>query len=129
MSSLWGRAIERFRFAWNENLASSLDYWVQREASFSSFLATELLSTTSEEERAKLPQIMAPGARVELLEPVENVNEEEIRQKLAVAGIKGVSISDVTEGCLAAQAGYIRDHNKNGEEPVASKYLLIQGHF
>lgn len=71
---------------------------------------------------------MAPDARVILLEPVNQIDEEEIRTKLSAAGIKGISISDVTEECLAAQTEFFQDRNLK-EEPLSKKYALITGHF
>ena len=43
-----------FRFGWNENLQSSLNYWKQRDASFDLVVATELLRSTTCEELKEL---------------------------------------------------------------------------
>lgn len=64
---------QRVRFGWNETLASSLEYWKQREAAFDALLATELLSTASDEEVANLRSILKAEARLLLLEPSADV--------------------------------------------------------
>ncbi|VDM68794.1 unnamed protein product [Strongylus vulgaris] len=71
---------QRVRFGWNESLTSSLDYWSQREASFDCFIGTELLSTNDNESIKMIASIMEREAKFVLLEPVDGVDEETIKE-------------------------------------------------
>lgn len=91
----------QFRFGWNESLASSIEYWSQRDASFDCLIGTELLSTNGDESIKRIAvccvaqeiseflliesiisfqSIMKPEAKVVLLEPVDDVAEQPIKE-------------------------------------------------
>ncbi|KIH60772.1 hypothetical protein ANCDUO_08965 [Ancylostoma duodenale] len=102
---------QRVRFGWNESLASSIDYWTQRDASFDCLIGTELLSTNGDESIKRIASIMKPEAKIVLLEPVDDVAEQAIKERMASCGFKNISVVDVTEECKAAEAAYANDHN------------------
>ncbi|CAI4230842.1 unnamed protein product [Auanema sp. JU1783] len=119
---------KRVRFAWNDSLASSINYWIARDASFESFIATELLSSSSDEELTKIQSIMNSEANVVLLEPVDEINEEAIKKKLSLIGLKKIIIKDVTTESVNAQKEYFTEHQLTDDTP-AKKWILIQGHL
>ncbi|KAK6738407.1 hypothetical protein RB195_020489 [Necator americanus] len=116
---------QRVRFGWNETLASSIDYWTQRDASFDCLIATELLSTSDDEGVKRIANIMKPEAKLVLLEPVHDVDEESIRKRMTSCGFKNISILDVTDECKAAETTYASDH-KLQVESCDCNYLLIK---
>ncbi|EPB65997.1 hypothetical protein ANCCEY_14916, partial [Ancylostoma ceylanicum] len=71
---------DKFRFGWNESLASSIEYWRQRDASFDCLIGTELLSTNDDDSIRRVASIMKPEAKVVLLEPVDDVAEQPIKE-------------------------------------------------
>ncbi|KHJ94304.1 hypothetical protein OESDEN_05765 [Oesophagostomum dentatum] len=115
---------QRVRFGWNETLASSIDYWTQRDGSFDCLIATELLSTSDDESIKSIASIMKPEAKCVLLEPVDEVNEAVIKARMSSCGFKNVSVMDVTEDCKAAEAAYASDHNLQ-IDPSNCSYVLI----
>ncbi|WKX97370.1 hypothetical protein Q1695_013208 [Nippostrongylus brasiliensis] len=116
---------QRVRFGWNESLTSSVDYWKQREASFDSLVATELLSTVDDESLKMMTSIMAPEAKAVLLEPFDVIDEALIRQRLSACGFKNVSVTDVTDECRTAEAAYLSDHDLD-YTPTNCMYALIK---
>ena len=101
------------------------------------------MANSSVEDLGRLTQIMSPGAQVVLLESVDEINETEIRQKMTAIGVRGISVSDVSAESQTAQAEYFKERNvvcpdsslwsnllfQKDAEPVASKFVLIKGHF
>uniref|UniRef100_A0A1I7XI21 phosphoethanolamine N-methyltransferase n=1 Tax=Heterorhabditis bacteriophora TaxID=37862 RepID=A0A1I7XI21_HETBA len=118
------RKDQRVRFGWNESLASSIEYWTQRDASFDILVATELLATNTSEQIKKIAHIMNSEARVFFLEPVDQINEEQIKQELLEAGFQNIQIKDVTEESMIAQNEFFEVH-KQVAQPVESKWLFI----
>ncbi|EYC44164.1 hypothetical protein Y032_0470g2031 [Ancylostoma ceylanicum] len=116
---------QRVRFGWNESLASSIEYWRQRDASFDCLIGTELLSTNDDDSIRRVASIMKPEAKVVLLEPVDDVTEQPIKERMASYGFKNISVVDVTEECKAAEAAYANDHNLEIDHSDCN-YVLIK---
>nr|CDJ81011.1 Methyltransferase type 11 domain containing protein [Haemonchus contortus] len=116
---------QRVRFGWNESLSSSIDYWNQRDASFDCIVATELLATCDDESIKSIASIMKPEAKVVLLEPVSEVDETSVRQRMTTCGFKNITIVDVTQESLNAETSFIKDHNLD-VELSGCNYLLIK---
>ncbi|CAB3405384.1 unnamed protein product [Caenorhabditis bovis] len=115
---------QRVQFGWNEDLMSSLTYWQQRDASFDTIIATELISTATQKELNALRDVLRQEASLITLEPMED--EQEIRRKLWDAGFKILKITNVTSQAIQAQEKYFKEHNLVEEKIVSTSWLLVE---
>uniref|UniRef100_A0A1I7V1C6 phosphoethanolamine N-methyltransferase n=1 Tax=Caenorhabditis tropicalis TaxID=1561998 RepID=A0A1I7V1C6_9PELO len=118
---------QRVRFGWNESLYDSVSYWHQKDALFDVFVATEFLSTSDDDTVRQVPNIMSTGAKFFTLEPVDEVNEEEMKNRLQNLGFSLKSFTDVTDQAIEAQEQYFKDHEQLRDEKVIHKnWVLIE---
>uniref|UniRef100_A0A1I7ZV71 phosphoethanolamine N-methyltransferase n=2 Tax=Steinernema glaseri TaxID=37863 RepID=A0A1I7ZV71_9BILA len=117
---------QRVRFGWNQSLQSAIDYWTEREGTFSAFVATELLATVDDETLAHLPAILKPEAQIVTLEPVEDeISVEELKMRLSRIGWRSVNMTVVTEPAKELQKEYFKTHSLQNETVVAGNWVLI----
>ncbi|CAP24141.1 Protein CBR-PMT-1 [Caenorhabditis briggsae] len=116
---------QRVRFGWNETLASSVNYWQNKDAKFDVFLSTELLSTADDETIRRATEIMNDGAKIFTLEPVDVVNVAETKERLQKLGYNLESFTDVTKKAIDAQEQYFRDHEQLANEEVIRKNWVL----
>ncbi|CCD68006.1 Phosphoethanolamine N-methyltransferase 1 [Caenorhabditis elegans] len=116
---------QRVRFGWNQSLTDSVTYWQQKDALFDVFVATEFLSTVDDETIRQLPNVMSDGAKFITLEPVDEVNEAEMKQRIQELGYTLKSFTDVTDQCIEAQEQYFKDHEQLRDEKVIRKNWVL----
>uniref|UniRef100_A0A0N5AGB7 phosphoethanolamine N-methyltransferase n=1 Tax=Syphacia muris TaxID=451379 RepID=A0A0N5AGB7_9BILA len=111
----------RIRFGWNEDLNAALNYWVEKNAAFDLFIATELLSTVPEDTLKKIKSIVKHNGYIVSIEQFDEDKYDESSIKKAFSFASDVSIKDVTAVCEQEIESYLQRRNQVGSTEHKSK--------
>uniref|UniRef100_A0AC34G070 Methyltransferase domain-containing protein n=1 Tax=Panagrolaimus sp. ES5 TaxID=591445 RepID=A0AC34G070_9BILA len=110
----------RVRFGYNNNATEAFEYLKSNDAIFTTFVATEFMSTASEDDLKSLKSLLEPKASISLLEPIKSSPlAGSLLKRLEKVGYQIEEISNVTEDV-------IKSINKYAEERKLDKSLFTK---
>jgi SAM-dependent methyltransferase len=110
----------RVRFGYNNNLTQALEYLKSNDAEFTSFIATEFMSTATEDDLKSLKDVLETKASISLLEPIKSSPlAGSYLKKLEKAGFQIEEVSNVTKDVIEAI-------NKYADERKLDKSLFTK---
>uniref|UniRef100_A0A914Z265 Uncharacterized protein n=1 Tax=Panagrolaimus superbus TaxID=310955 RepID=A0A914Z265_9BILA len=100
----------RVRFGYNNNFTQAFEYLKSNDAIFTTFIATEFMSTVSEDDLKSLKSILEPKASISLLEPIKSSPlAGSLLKRLEKVGYQIEEISNVTEDVSKAIMKYAEE--------------------
>uniref|UniRef100_A0AC35EQT8 Methyltransferase type 11 domain-containing protein n=1 Tax=Panagrolaimus sp. PS1159 TaxID=55785 RepID=A0AC35EQT8_9BILA len=110
----------RVRFGYNNNLTQALEYLKSNDAEFTSFIATEFMSTATEDDLKSLKDVLETKASISLLEPIKSSPlAGSYLKKLEKSGFQIEEVSNVTKDV-------IESINKYADERKLDKSLFTK---